>query len=81
MTGEEARELRETLGLNQTEFWGAIGLTQSAGSRYESGRTLPKPVRMLLNLAYAEKTAAETLFATLRRQIGDTPSRPKHRRK
>ena len=32
------REIRHRLGLNQQEFWGRIGVTQSGGSRYESGR-------------------------------------------
>lgn len=31
----------------QAEFWPLLGVTQSAGSRYESGRQVPKPVAML----------------------------------
>jgi predicted transcriptional regulator len=42
------REIRRKLGLNQQEFWSRIGVTQSGGSRYESGRNMPKPVRELL---------------------------------
>jgi transcriptional regulator with XRE-family HTH domain len=49
------RELRKKLGLNQSEFWSGIGVTQSGGSRYESGRRIPRPVRMLLNLVYVER--------------------------
>jgi transcriptional regulator with XRE-family HTH domain len=49
------RELRKKLGLNQSEFWSGIGVTQSGGSSYESGRRIPRPVRMLLNLVYVER--------------------------
>ena len=38
------------LGLNQEQFWTQIGVTQSGGSRYESGRDMPKPVRELLRV-------------------------------
>ena len=36
--------------MNQQEFWGRIGVTQSGGSRYESGRNMPKPVQELLRV-------------------------------
>lgn len=49
------KEIRQKLGLNQQEFWTKIGVTQSGGSRYESGRSMPKPVRELLRLVHVEK--------------------------
>jgi len=49
------REIRQKLGLNQLEFWGRIGVTQSGGSRYESGRAMPKPVRQLLRLVHVDQ--------------------------
>ena len=49
------REIRRRLGLNQEEFWTRIGVTQSGGSRYESGRNMPKPVRELLRLVHMER--------------------------
>lgn len=49
------REIRRKLGLNQQEFWGKIGVTQSGGSRYESGRNMPRPVRELLRLVHVER--------------------------
>ena len=49
------REIRRKLGLNQSEFWTKIGVTQSGGSRYESGRSMPKPVRELLRLVHLEQ--------------------------
>ena len=47
-------DIRRKLGLNQSEFWGNIGVTQSGGSRYESGRNMPRPVRELLRLVHIE---------------------------
>jgi transcriptional regulator with XRE-family HTH domain len=48
------REIRRRLRMNQQDFWSRIGVTQSGGSRYESGRTMPKPVRELLRLVHIE---------------------------
>ncbi|MHB1428927.1 MAG: helix-turn-helix domain-containing protein [Rhodocyclaceae bacterium] len=39
---------RKSQGINQSAFWSRIGVTQSGGSRYENGRTIPKPAAMLL---------------------------------
>ena len=52
---DNPREIRKKMGLNQQEFWGQIGVTQSGGSRYESGRNIPKAVRELLRLVHIEK--------------------------
>lgn len=49
------REIRRAAGLNQQTFWSRIGVTQSGGSRYESGRDMPKPTRELLRLVYVEQ--------------------------
>ena len=51
----EPREIRRKLGLNQQQFWSKIGVTQSGGSRYESCRNMPKPVRELLRLVHVEQ--------------------------
>jgi len=48
------REIRHQLGLNQQEFWSQIGVTQSGGSRYETGRSMPKPVRELLRITHVD---------------------------
>ena len=49
------REIRRRLGLNQQEFWTKIGVTQSGGSRYESGRSMSRPVMELLRLVHVEQ--------------------------
>ena len=51
----DVREIRRKLGLNQSEFWSQIGVTQSGGSRYESGRSIPRPVQALLRLVHIER--------------------------
>jgi len=51
----DPRAIRQRLGLNQQDFWGQIGVTQSGGSRYESGREMPKPVRELLRLVHVDR--------------------------
>lgn len=54
-TIKNPREIRRQLGLNQSEFWSRVGVTQSGGSRYESGRNMPKPVRELVRLVHVEQ--------------------------
>ncbi len=50
----DARDIRRKLGLNQQQFWSTLGVTQSGGSRYESGRNMPRPVQQLLRLVHIE---------------------------
>ncbi len=50
----DARAIRRKLGLNQQQFWSQLGVTQSGGSRYESGRNMPRPVQHLLRLVHVE---------------------------
>jgi transcriptional regulator with XRE-family HTH domain len=49
------RDVRRKLGLNQQQFWSKLGVTQSGGSRYESGRNIPRPVQHLLRLVHVEQ--------------------------
>jgi hypothetical protein len=54
--GETPLQLRQRLGFNQNDFWSRVGVTQSAGSRYESGALpLPLPIRMLIELVYGDE--------------------------
>ena len=48
-------KLRHGLGLNQAEFWERLEITQSGGSRYESERPMPRPVRRLLGLVHLKE--------------------------
>ncbi|MDI6750152.1 MAG: helix-turn-helix domain-containing protein [Pseudomonadota bacterium] len=51
----DVREIRRKLGMNQQQFWSKLGVTQSGGSRYESGRNMPRPVQHLLRLVHVEQ--------------------------
>ena len=66
ITGEAALSMRKKLHVNQSEFWSRVGLGQSAGSRYESGRNIPRPVQMLLRIAYGTKAQAAKQMEALR---------------
>lgn len=47
------KEVRSNLGLTQESYWGALGVTQSAGSRYESDeRKIPDQINALAYLKY-----------------------------
>lgn len=56
---------RKKLGVNQQTFWSSLGVTQSGGSRYESGRNLPKPVAVLLTLRESGKVKRTDIEAAL----------------
>lgn len=58
---------------NQSEFWRRFGVTQSGGSRYESGRSVPKPVRLLMTLYAEGKISDDDLLAA----AGGKPKRKK----
>ena len=68
ITSEAALSMRKKTGLNQSRFWSAVGIGQSAGSRYESGRNIPRPVQMLLRIAYGTKAQADKQLSALRGQ-------------
>ena len=51
--------LRQRHNLNQTEFWKRVGVSQSGGSRYESGRKPGPSVMKLIRLVYGTKAERE----------------------
>ncbi len=53
-------------GLNQQDFWKRYGVTQSGGSRYESGRNIPKPLGILLWLHRSGKVTDKDLEDALK---------------
>ena len=56
-------DYRKKLGKNQYAFWSGLGVTQSGGSRYETGRNLPQPVALLLTLRETGKVSVAELEA------------------
>ena len=57
---------RKKAGINQQDFWTRYGVTQSGGSRYESGRNMPKPLRMLMVLHKAGKVTDKDLAEAMK---------------
>lgn len=68
ITSEAALFMRNRRQLNQTEFWRRVGVSQSGGSRYESGRAIPRPVQKLLAIAYGTEKQAEAIVESLRKR-------------
>lgn len=62
----DVKQIRNKHKLNQTEFWGRVGCTQSTGSRYETHRTIPKPVQTLIKIAYGTDAQAAKEVSRLR---------------
>lgn len=56
--------LRRKTRMSQFDFWKQVGVTQSTGSRYESGSPVPEPVLMLIDLVYVQKLPLKKLNAT-----------------
>lgn len=48
--GVDLRQLRVSKRESQEKFWGRFGVTQSSGSRFETGLSIPTPVAILLKL-------------------------------
>ncbi|MCK9381768.1 MAG: hypothetical protein M0P95_11995 [Sulfuritalea sp.] len=57
---------RHKTNLNQKDFWARYGVTQSGGSRYESGRNVPKPLAILLWLHKSGKVTDKDLADALK---------------
>lgn len=67
-TGDEVLAIRKKLRMNQGEFWLPLGVTQSGGSRYESGRNIPRPVQLLLAIAYGTEKQSAAAVEALRKR-------------
>lgn len=61
--------LRKDFAENQETFWRRFGVTQSGGSRYESGRNIPTPIAILVAL-WATGKISEDDLAQVRKSIG-----------
>lgn len=61
-------ELRQSAGMNQTDFWKKFGVTQSGGSRYESGRPMPTPLKVLVQ-AWIDKLVDDAALAKLLKKV------------
>lgn len=55
--------LRQLLGMSQTKFWSVLGVSQAAGSRYESAGYAPEAITHALRLTYVESIDFRTVSA------------------
>ncbi len=53
--------LRKKIGLNQKDFWSAVGITQSGGSRYEKAGVATPQIDVLLDLQYGKDGKTQTI--------------------
>lgn len=74
ITPEKLVALRKEHSLSQTKFWARVFVTQSGGSRYESGHNVPRPVQLLLRLIFGSHRDARAFFDRLRRPFLDCPT-------
>lgn len=51
----DLRQFRISKRESQEKFWGRFGVTQSSGSRFETGLAIPAPVAILLKLYVSGK--------------------------
>lgn len=64
--GAAVRAYRKKKRMNQTDFCARVQATQSRGSRFESGRSIPNSVKVLLTLAYGTDATAQRVLEALR---------------
>ena len=48
--------IRTAFKLTQKDFWEAVHITQSAGSRYENGRPIPKQTEILIRIVFLNQS-------------------------
>lgn len=80
-SGDELRALRLRRGEDQGRFWSRLGMTQSAGSRYEGGRQLNPPLALLIELWMSGALTDDDLAQLGRYAAGDTAGLPVGSRK
>lgn len=74
ITSNALLALRKDRGLIQAAYWARLFVTQSAGSRYERGRNVPRPVQLMIRLAYGSNRDAFSLFERLRKSFEGCPT-------
>ena len=60
---KDLAEFRKNGGLSQGDFWSRYGVTQSGGSRYESGRNMSVPLKLLVRLHLSGVISDDQLMA------------------
>ena len=73
-TATAIKQFRKSLGMTQAEFWARVAISQSGGSRYESGRNIPLIVRICLDIAYGSRQKREAAIRRLRGRLISMPA-------
>jgi transcriptional regulator with XRE-family HTH domain len=63
---DDLKAFRNKQGMTQAPFWNRFGTTQSGGSRYESGREMPDPLKMLFWLRHNDRISDDDLKDALK---------------
>lgn len=58
---------RRRIKESQKVFWSRFGVTQSRGSRFELGATIPRPVMLLLKLYFSGRICDEDIDSVTQR--------------
>lgn len=74
ITSEKLLALRQEHGLIQATFWARLSVKRSAGSRYERGRNIPRPVQLMIRLVYGSNRESRAFLATLRKSFDGCPT-------
>ena len=67
------RDLRYVMQENQTQFWSRFGVTQTQGSRFERGKSIPLPVLLLIRLYLLRIVKDADLHSVRSPDFGKTP--------
>jgi len=69
------RDLRYVMHENQTQFWRRFGVTQTQGSRFERGRSIPLPVLLLIRLYLLRIVGDDHLHTVRAPEFGSTAAK------
>lgn len=62
------KDIRKFRGENQHVFWSRYGLTQTSGSKYETGRKIPLPLSILI-MMHLQGTITEKDIEMVKKQV------------
>lgn len=58
----DIKSIRNKASMNQDCWWKRFGVTQSGASRYENGRNMPMPLKLLIELRLSGAITDEQLM-------------------
>lgn len=70
------KELRQSLKMNQTDFWKLVNITQSGGSRFEAGMNMSYSVHCLLYLIVTKQVTDKQLKQAMKAFRGNASVSP-----